>query len=210
MTVQQPTDEPLAPLYHVVCQWERHDMKKYRKQDYPLADIRRLLEPGPVVLVSSAHDGKTNIMTMGWHMMIGFTPALFGCYIDESNHSYEMVKRSKECVINLPTAELLEQVVGIGNCSGADTDKFAAFGLTAAKANVVAAPLISECYASFECRLADAHPNPSHPLFVWEVVCAHVAASPKLPRTLHYRGDGEFMLSGREINTRKLIPGQTR
>jgi flavin reductase (DIM6/NTAB) family NADH-FMN oxidoreductase RutF len=185
-------------------------MRKYKKEHFDPANVRRLLEPGPVVLVSSARDGKTNVMTMGWHMMIGFSPALFGCYIDESNHSYEMVVRGKECVINLPTADLLEQVIGIGNCSGADTDKFALFGLTPEKAGEVAAPLIAECYASFECKLADAHPNPNHPLFVWEIVRAHVARTPKLPKTLHYRGDGEYMISGREIATRQRFPNQSR
>ena len=185
-------------------------MKKYLKQHFDPANVRRLLEPGPVVLVSSALNGHTNIMTMGWHMMIGFSPALFGCYIDESNHSYDMVTRSKECVINLPTADLLEQVIGIGNCSGADTDKFKLFNLTPEAATDVAAPMIAECYASFECRLADAHPNPNHPLFVWQVLRAHVAKSPKLPQTLHYRGDGEFMISGLEVNTLRQFPNQTR
>jgi flavin reductase (DIM6/NTAB) family NADH-FMN oxidoreductase RutF len=121
-----------------------------------------------------------------------------------------MLVRSKQCVINLPTADLLEQVIGIGNCSGADTDKFALFGLTPDKADQVAAPLIAECYASFECRLADAHPNPNHPLFVWEVVRAHVAKTPKLPKTLHYRGDGQYMISGREISTRQRFPNQVK
>ncbi|MET0322035.1 MAG: flavin reductase family protein [Duganella sp.] len=185
-------------------------MKTYAKHPYDLADIRRLLEPGPVVLVSSAHNGRTNIMTMGWHMMIGFTPALVGCYIDPSNHSYDMVVQSKECVINIPTADLLEQVIGIGNCSGAGVDKFAQFGLTARAGEEVAAPLIAECYASFECRLADADPNPNQPLFVWEVVRAHVAAAPRLPKTLHYRGDGQFMVSGREIDSLQRYPDQTR
>ncbi len=185
-------------------------MKKYRKERFDTANVRSLLEPGPVVLVSSAWEGRANIMTMGWHMMIGFKPALFGCYIDESNHSYDMVRRSRECVINLPTADLLEQVIGIGNCSGADTDKFALFGLTPEKAGEVAAPLIAECYASFECRLADAHPNPNHPLFVWEIVRAHVAKSRTPPKTLHYRGNGRFMISGREIDTRQQFPNQTK
>jgi flavin reductase (DIM6/NTAB) family NADH-FMN oxidoreductase RutF len=185
-------------------------MKTYRKQHFDVANVRRLLEPGPVVLVSSAWEGKQNIMAMGWHMMIGFTPALFGCYIDESNHSYDMVTQSGECVINLPTAELLEQIIGIGNCSGVDTDKFERFGLTAIPAEEVAAPLIAECYASFECRLANARPNPNHPLFVWEVVRAHVASTPRLPKTLHYRGDGEFMVSGREIATLERYPNQRR
>lgn len=189
-------------------------MKHYRKYDYDTADVRRLLEPGPVVLVSSHWQGRNNIMTMGWHMMIGFTPALLGCYIDRANHSHEMIVRSGECVINLPTAELLEQVIGIGNCSGAELhakqDKFARFGLTAQPAQDVRAPLIAQCYASFECRLADARPNPSGALFVLEVVRAHVARSPRLPATLHYRGDGQFMVSGRELDSRKRFPGQTR
>jgi flavin reductase (DIM6/NTAB) family NADH-FMN oxidoreductase RutF len=183
-------------------------MKIHDKQDYDTAYARRFLEPGPVVLVSSNWEGKQNIMTMGWHMMIGFTPALFGCYIDESNHSYEMVRRSGECVINIPTADLIEQVSAVGNCSGADTDKFAAFGFTPVAADLVRAPLIAECYASFECRLADAAPNPNHPLFVWEIVKAHVATSPRLPRTLHYRGDGGFMVSGREIRVGAAVRRQ--
>jgi flavin reductase (DIM6/NTAB) family NADH-FMN oxidoreductase RutF len=95
-------------------------------------------------------------MTMGWHMMMQFTPALFGCYIWDGNHSFEMIRRSKECVINVPTSDLVNEVVGIGNCTGADIDKFGMFGLTPVPGEKVDAPLIKECYANFECRLADA------------------------------------------------------
>ena len=175
-------------------------MKTFAKEDYPLAAIRRFLEPGPVVLVSSAWKGQQDIMTMGWHMMLGFEPALFGCYIWEENHSYELLRRSRECVINLPTADLVDEVVGIGNCSGADTDKFAKFDLTAEAADKVGAPLIRECYANFECKLVTV--NLKFGLFIWRVVKAHVATSPKLPETIHYRGEGEFMLSGSTISRR--------
>src|ERR1700743_3320141 len=129
-------------------------MKSYRKRDYPLTKIRRHLEPGPIVLVSSAWQGKTNIMTMGWHMMLGFSPAFFGCYIWDGNHSFEMIRRSKECVINLPTTDLAGEAVGIGNCSGVKIDKFAKFGLTPVASEKVSAPAIQECYANFECQLA--------------------------------------------------------
>src|SRR6185436_10888218 len=127
---------------------------------------RRYLEPGPVVLISSAWKGKTNIMTMGWHMMLGFSPALFGCYIWDGNHSFEMLRRSKECVINLPTTTLVEAVVGIGNCSGKAIDKFQKFGLTAVPSERVASPSIKECYANFECRLADGSQISKHGLFL--------------------------------------------
>ena len=177
-------------------------MKTYRKRDFPVDDVRSLLEPGPIVLVSSAWRGKQNIMTMGWHMIMAFTPSLIGCYIWDQNHSHAMIRRSRECVINVPTVALARQVVGIGNSSGRDIDKFAAFGLTPVAGEKVKAPLIAECYASFECRLADASLIRRYSLFVLEVVKAHVATAPRYPRTLHYRGDGVFMLAGE--NTRRF------
>ncbi len=177
-------------------------MKTFRKKNFPPADIRRYLEPGPIVLVSSAWKGETNIMTMGWHMMMGFSPALFACYIWDANHSFEMIRRSKQCVINLPTTDLLNEVIGIGNCSGAEVDKFAKFSLTAVAGTKVDAPLIKECYANFECRLYEGSQISKHGLFIWEVIKAHVATSPKYPETVHYRGEGVFMVSGRNIDRR--------
>lgn len=177
-------------------------MKLPVRTDFPLSEIRRYLEPGPIVLVSSAWKGRTNIMTMGWHMMLGFEPALFGCYIWEANHSFGLIRRSRQCVINLPTAAMVDTVVDIGNCSGAEVDKFARFGLTAAPATHVDAPLIADCHASFECRLADGSQIGRHGLFIWEVVKAHVAARPRVPETLHYRGNGEFLVGCRTISRR--------
>lgn len=171
-------------------------MKPYKKADFPVYNVRRFLEPGPIVLVSSAWDGQTNIMTMGWHMIMGFQPSLVGCYIWSENQSFDMVRKSKQCVINLPTVDIAATVVKIGNSTGRDTDKFAAFGLTAKPGAIVDAPLIEECYANFECRLADSSLIEQYSLFVLEVVKAHVATSPRFPRTIHYRGDGIFMLSG--------------
>ncbi len=184
-----------------ICSAERGSHASYDKQDFPVANVRRFLEPGPIVLVSSAYKGETNIMTMGWHMIMEFEPSLVGCYIWSENYSRELVRKSRECVINVPTADMAAKVVGIGNCSGRDTDKFDKFALTPLKGAKVAAPLISECYANFECRLHDASLIDKYSLFVWEVVKAHVARSPRYPRTLHYRGDGEFMISG--TNTRR-------
>jgi flavin reductase (DIM6/NTAB) family NADH-FMN oxidoreductase RutF len=131
-----------------------------------------------------------------------FTPSLVGCVISSANHSFGLIRRSGECVINLPTTALTDIVVGIGNSSGADTDKFAAFCLSATKSRRVAAPSIAECYASFECRLADDALVDRYNFFIFEVVAARVAVSPKHPETLHYTGDGVFMVSGRIISRR--------
>ena len=182
--------------------------KSYVKKSYPLDQIRRHLETGPIVLVSSAWQGKTNIMTMGWHMMMQFTPALFGCYIWDGDHSFQMIRKSRECVINIPTIELVDEVVGIGNSTGRRLDKFKKFGLTPIAAEKVAAPLIGQCYASFECRLADPSLIAKYGLFIWEVVEAHVATTPKHPRTLHYRGQGQFMVAGKQVSRREKFKPQ--
>jgi flavin reductase (DIM6/NTAB) family NADH-FMN oxidoreductase RutF len=173
-----------------------------RKRDFPVADVRRFLEPGPIVLVSSAWNGERDVMTLGWHMVLAFEPSLVACYVWDENRSFELLRRSGECVINLPTVDMLDTVVDIGNCSGRDVDKFDAFGLTVGKASRVGAPLIRDCHANFECRLHDGRQIRRLGIFVWEVVKAHVATSPKLPRTVHYRGDGAFMVSGREVSRR--------
>ena len=178
-------------------------MKTYKKRNFPLDEIRRFVEPGPIVLVSSAWKGKTNIMTMGWHTMMSFTPALIGCYLWPENHSFEMVRKSKECVINIPTVDLADVVVEIGNTSGRDVDKFAKFGLTAAAATKVRAPLIAECYASLECKVEDTRLVKTYAFFILKVVKAHAPARPKYPRTLHYRGEGVFMVSGQSVSFRK-------
>ncbi len=178
------------------------------KTDFPVSQVRRYLEPGPIVLVSSRWQGRANIMTMGWHTVMEFTPSLVGCVIASSNHSFHMVRSSGECVINLPTTKLTDEVVGIGNTSGADIDKFAQFGLTMAEAAKVGAPLIRECHANFECRLHDDALVDRYNFFIFEVVRAHVAATPKHPETLHYTGDGMFMVSGNVISRRSLFrPG---
>jgi flavin reductase (DIM6/NTAB) family NADH-FMN oxidoreductase RutF len=184
-------------------------MRRYRKEDFPVHNVRRFLEPGPIVLVSSAHKDQTNIMTMGWHMIMEFSPALVGCLIAGGNHSHDLIRGSRQCVINLPTVDIAETVVKIGNTSGRNIDKFAEFGLTPRPGTHVRAPLVEECYANFECELADSAWVNKYNVFVFEVVKAHVAVSPKVPKTIHYRGDGEFMISGEETKRyRKLFrPG---
>lgn len=172
------------------------------KQDFPVHQVRRYLEPGPVVLVSSAHRGERDIMTMGWHTVMEFQPSLLGCVIAAGNHSFGLIRKSRECVINLPTIELLHAVVGIGNCSGIDGDKFERFGLSALPAGQVGAPLVGECHANFECRLHDGRLIGKYNYFIFEVVQAHVARTPKNPRTVHYKGDGEFMLAGKVVSRR--------
>lgn len=166
------------------------------KRDFPVGQAWRVLEPRPVLLVSSRWKGQANVMTMSWYAPMEFTPALVGCVISDRNHSFELIRKSKECVLNVPSAELAATVARVGNCSGRDTDKFAELRLTAVPGEKVKAPLVDECHASFECRLADTSLVRRYAFFVFEIVKAHARPTPRQPRTLHYQGDGEFVLSG--------------
>jgi len=169
------------------------------KRSFPLSKVYRLLEPGPVVLVTTAVKGRANIMAMSWHTMLEFEPPLVGCVISNRNYSFDILSKNKECVINIPTVELAKQVVGCGNCSGKKTDKFIKFGLTPITASYVRAPLIDECYANLECKVADARDVAKYNFFILEVVKAWIDPGQKHPRTIHHRGMGVFAVDGETI-----------
>jgi flavin reductase (DIM6/NTAB) family NADH-FMN oxidoreductase RutF len=170
------------------------------KTTFPLSQVYRLLEPGPVVMVTTARKGRTNIMTMSWHTMMEFEPPIVGCVISDRNYSFETLKATGECVINIPTVKLAEKVVGCGNTSGRRVDKFKTFGLTPVPAAVVKAPLIAECYANLECKVIDRRLVTQYNFFVLEVVKAWIDPRQKHPRTIHHQGEGVFMVAGRTIN----------
>ena len=94
-------------------------------KDLPLAEVYQLLEPGPVVLLTTAHNGRANVMTMSWHMMVEFEPPLVGCVVSSANYSFAGLWATKECVIAVPARPLASKVVKVGNCSGRDVGKFA-------------------------------------------------------------------------------------
>ncbi|MDO8310907.1 MAG: flavin reductase family protein [Sideroxyarcus sp.] len=169
------------------------------KKTFPLSEVYRLLEPGPVVLVTTAHKGKANIMTQSWHTMMEFVPPLVGCVISGNNYSFDALVATKECVISIPSVELAKQVVGVGNCSGSKVDKFKKFKLTAMPASLVAAPLIAECFANLECKVVDSRMVNKYNFFVLEVVKAWIDPAQKNPRTLHHQGKGVFMVGGETI-----------
>lgn len=169
---------------------------------FRLSKAFTLLEPGPVVFVTT-HDGETrNVMTISWTMVMDFTP-LFAITTGPWNHSYAALRKSRECVIAIPTVDLIDTVVGVGTCSGADTDKFAKFGLTPFQGSHVRAPMIRECLANIECKVIDIIDN--HHIVVLEGVAAYFDSSRKEKRTIHAIGDGTFVVDGRRLDRRKLM-----
>lgn len=161
-----------------------------------------LMEAGPVVLVTT-HDGKkNNIMTISWTMVVDFTPA-FAIVTGAWNYSFAALRKNRECVIAIPTVDLLDQVVGIGTCSGSDTDKFARFGLTPKPGKLVKAPLIEECLANIECKVVDIVKK--HNIIVLEGVAAYANPARKEKRTIHAVGDGTFIVDGDKLDRKKMM-----
>jgi flavin reductase (DIM6/NTAB) family NADH-FMN oxidoreductase RutF len=161
-----------------------------------------LIEPGPVILVTTNDGRKDNIMTITWTMVLDFSPA-FAISTGPWNHSFAALRDSKACVLSVPTLDLIDIAIGIGTCSGRDTDKFAKFGLTRVKAKHVRAPLIQECLANIECRVADIIDR--HNIVVLEGIAAYFDTARNEKRTIHAIGDGTFIADGRLINRKKMM-----
>lgn len=161
-----------------------------------------LLESGPVVLVTTYDGKKNNVMTISWTMVLDFKPT-FAITTGEWNYSFAALRKTKECVISIPTVDMLNKVVGIGTCSGTDTDKFEKFKLTPVKGIEVKAPLIKECLANIECKVVDIVKK--HNIVVLDAVAAYFDTSHKEKRTVHAVGDGTFIVDGRKLNRKKLM-----
>lgn len=174
-------------------------------KDLPLSKIYQLLEPGPVVLLTTARKGRPNVMTMSWHMMIEFEPPLVGCVVSDADYSFAALRATRECVIALPAVKLAPKVVKVGNCSGRNLDKFAAFGLTPIPAKGVAAPFIAECFANLECKVVDTRLVEQYNLFVLEVLKAWKDPAQKNPKTIHHCGYGTFLVDGQTIKLKSKM-----
>ncbi len=171
-------------------------------EEFEIGKAFTLLEPGPVVLVTTNDGKKDNIMTISWTMVVDFTP-VFAMTTGEWNYSFKALRKTRECVIAIPTVDMLDKVVGIGTCSGADTDKFAKFKLTPVKGKIVKAPLIKECLANIECRVIRIIKK--HNTVVLEGIAAYFDAARKEKRTLHAVGDGTFIVDGRKLDRKRLM-----
>jgi len=168
-------------------------------KEFSLAKVYQLLEPGPVVLLTTADKGKINVMAMSWHMMVEFEPPLVACIVSSADYSFATLRATRECVIAIPALELAPILVQVGNTSGRDLDKFEAFGLTPLPAERVAPPLVAECFANLECKVTDTRLVNKYNLFVLEVLKAWFDPSQKTPKTIHHHGYGTFVVDGETI-----------
>jgi len=174
-------------------------------KNIPASQAYRLLESGPIVMVSTSDHGKPNVMTMGFHMMIQHDPPLIGCVVGPWDHSYHALRSTNECVIAVPGLDLAETVVDVGNCSGDQVDKFQRFGLKTRPAKDVCAPLLSDCLANIECRIIDTSLSDAYNLFVLKATRIWINESRKERRTMHHRGDGTFVVDGGTLDLKERM-----
>jgi flavin reductase (DIM6/NTAB) family NADH-FMN oxidoreductase RutF len=168
----------------------------------PLNKAFTLIESGPVVLVTT-HDGqKDNVMTITWTMVLDFS-ARFAIVTGPWNHSFAALCDTKACVLSIPTVDMLDTVIGIGTCSGVDTNKFEKFGLTAVKARHVRAPLIRECLAQVECRVVDI--IEPYNIIILEGVAAYFDSARAEKRMIHAIGDGTFVVDGQTFDRKEMM-----
>jgi flavin reductase (DIM6/NTAB) family NADH-FMN oxidoreductase RutF len=144
-------------------------------------------------------------MTLSWHMMVEFEPPLVACVVSNRNHSFAALRATKECVIAIPALELAPKVLEVGNCSGRTVDKFERFGLTPVPAEFVAPPLVAECFANLECRVADGRFVNKYCIFVLEVLKAWIDPAQKDPKTIHHHGYGRFAVDGEMIKLKSRM-----
>ena len=171
-----------------------------------LSRVYQMLEPGPVVMLTTAHKGRANVMTMSWHMCVEFEPPRIACVVSDGNYSFKALRTTKQCVIAIPAVKLATKVVAIGNCHGNLINKFESFGLTPVPAAHVVAPLIAQCFVNLECNVVDTRLVKTYSIFVLEVVKAWVDPAQNSPKTIHHHGFGTFRVDGATLKIKSRMP----
>ena len=176
----------------------------------------RLLNHGPVTLVTSAHGERRNIMAAAWAMPLDFDPPKVAVVIDKSTLTRELIEASGVFVLNVPCRAQARATLDVGSISGrdlADSDKFTHFGLATRAGTAIAVPLLEGCVGWLECRVvSEPHNQGRYDLFIGEVLAAcadadvfrdgrwHFEDAPEAKRTLHYVAGGAFYVIGENLD----------
>lgn len=179
----------------------------------PLAKAYRLLNHGPVTLVSSASGERSNVMAAAWAMPLDFDPPKVAVVIDKIALTRQLVEASGEFALNLPSWRLAAETLKVGQLSGKSGDKWEAVGLDSFPAEKIADPLVAGCVGWLECKVIPQPVNENrYDLLLEDVVAAWAdprvfqdgrwvfAHADESLRTLHYVAGGHFFATGQAIN----------
>ncbi len=132
-----------------------------------------------VLAVSLKPDGSGNIISLGWKMRTSFKPPMFAISVGKTRYSHELILENREFVLAIPCESVAKDVLYCGTHSGRSVDKFAHTRFTPLESSIVRAPLIEECIANFECRVAGSMDTGDHTIFAGEVVASWLSDSPE-------------------------------
>jgi len=145
---------------------------KTKKTKVPKSKINRVLNPGPVVLVTTSFKGKTNVMAASWSTPVDSDPPRIAVVIGRGSLTNEFALKSRRFCVNVPLASLTDKVLSCGRCSGRDCDKFKLTGMTPVSGKSGSAVWVDECSAHLECRLVDIKTAKKYDIFIGDVVSA--------------------------------------
>ena len=149
-------------------------MLEMEKVEVPLSSAYRLLHPRLVVLVSCVDEaGKTNVITLAWSMPVSINPPIVAISIAPKRYSHQLIEKTKEFVVNIPTMDIVRETLFCGRRSGKTYDKFKETRLTPSPAKMVQPPIIKECVAHLECKLHQQITVGDHTLFIGRVLTAY-------------------------------------
>ena len=182
----------------------------------PLQQACRLLNSGATVLVSSFHEGKSNVMAAAWNMPVDFDPPKVAIIIDKTTFTRVLVEASGQFAVSIPSLRLADLTFTVGSCSGhdlADENKFQRLGIETFPASCISPQLIRDCVGWLECKvLREEHTQQTYDLIIAEVVAAWadervfavgryrpVHEIPPELRTIHHLGSGQFVVPGHQV-----------
>lgn len=186
-------------------------------QPVDLGKSYRLLNHGPVTLVTSAYQDRRNVMAASWVMPLDFDPPKVALVVDARTVTRELIEASGEFALSVPCLAMARQVLAAGSASGRGQDKLSSLGFEVFSASKVRSSLIKGCVAWLECRVISEPSNQSkYDLFVAEVVAAW--ADPAVfsegrwhfpdsdSRTIHYLAGGSFFATGELVDISDSSP----
>lgn len=174
-------------------------------------DARRLLGGGPILLVSSSHRGRHNVMPVAYAMNLSIVPPMIGIALHPGRHTTDIIRKTNEFAINIPTRDLLHHVQYLGTLSGADFDKLELTNLPTFHARRVGTVLLEGCVGWIECALEDMIEMGDHFLAVGRVVAVsaddeafndHWLLTDNDSKPLHYLGNNYYAMLDHVLEAR--------
>lgn len=171
------------------------------------SSTNRLINHGPIILVSTLYKNKPNLFPVAWNMPVSHNPPLIAIAVGKSNYSFEAIHKTGLFVINIPDKSIVKKVFKAGTMSGRNCDKFEILQFTASNARIIKSVIVEECIAHIECEVIEEYVKGDHSIFIGKAASAyadknlfnHGIYQTDSANTIHHLGGNNFCVSGETI-----------